>query len=130
MSCHLQIVGRTSAWINPDAADAELAKSSSQALSQELAWAAFLGLQAVIIQPPPGSHLVNLAQLVNKVRQTTRHGSTSYSRRWCGGWLVWLSCWLLAAAMPSCSCLMWYTNHRLRPPQLSTQCSMLLTLRV
>ena len=63
-----QIVGRTSSWIDPDSSDPELAKRSSQALSQELSWAAFLGLQAVIVTPNPNAtSIVNLAQIINKV---------------------------------------------------------------
>lgn len=64
----MQIVGRTSSWIDPDSSDPVFAKRSSQALSQELSWAAFLGLQAVIVTPnPKATSIVNLAQIINKV---------------------------------------------------------------
>ncbi len=41
-----QVVGRVSAWINPDAADAQLRTDSEAALRAELSWAAHLSLQA------------------------------------------------------------------------------------
>jgi protein arginine N-methyltransferase 5 len=47
-----QVVGRTSSWIDPDAPDAALAADSAAALTQELAWAAHLSLQAVIVPAP------------------------------------------------------------------------------
>jgi hypothetical protein len=67
-----QIVGKVSPWINPDASDAELAQRSAAALQQELNWAAFLGLQAVLL-PTPQQHkgAFNFAQVVNQVRGCT-----------------------------------------------------------
>jgi|APGre2960657444_1045066.scaffolds.fasta_scaffold00012_2 protein arginine N-methyltransferase 5 len=41
-----QVVGRVSAWIQPDSDDALLRTHSEQALRAELAWAAHLSLQA------------------------------------------------------------------------------------
>jgi hypothetical protein len=68
-----QIVGKVSPWINPDASDAELAQRSAAALQQELNWAAFLGLQAVLL-PTPQQHkgAFNFAQVVNQVQCCTR----------------------------------------------------------
>ena len=64
----LQIVGRTSSWIDPDTADHTLSTSSCAALQQQLSWAAFLGLQAVLLPPPKQlqSHF-NYAQVINQV---------------------------------------------------------------
>lgn len=61
-----QIVGRTSSWIDPDSPDAALAARSARALKQELDWASFLGLQAVVVTPPPRLHAaVNFSRLLN-----------------------------------------------------------------
>lgn len=57
-----------SAWINPDSSCPALRQDSTAALKQELAWAAHLGLQAVILPPPPEtmrSH--NYAQIILQV---------------------------------------------------------------
>lgn len=48
-----QIVGCISSWINPDSSVPALAQDSAAALRQELAWAAHLGMQAVILPTPP-----------------------------------------------------------------------------
>jgi hypothetical protein len=62
-------VGKVSAWIAPDAADAALASRSGAGLSQELAWAAFLGLQAVLVPGPQQlAAPFNYAQAINQVR--------------------------------------------------------------
>ncbi len=65
----MQIVGQVSAWIEPDAADAQACSRSCSALQQELSWAGFLGLQAVLLpmQQAPLQHAVNYAQVVNQV---------------------------------------------------------------
>lgn len=65
-----QIVGRTSAWIDPDAPNnPQLASSSCAALQQELSWAAFLGLQAVLLPAPRQlDACFNYAQVINQVR--------------------------------------------------------------
>jgi len=65
-------VGRTSDWIDPDSPDAALASSSCAALQQQLSWAAFLGLQAVLLpQPRQLSSPFNYVQVVNQVREMT-----------------------------------------------------------
>lgn len=64
----MQIVGRTSSWIDPDAADPQAASSSCAALQQQLSWAAFLGLQAVLLpQPRQLGRPFNYAQVINQV---------------------------------------------------------------
>lgn len=65
----VQIVGRTSSWIDPDSSDAGVSSSSCAALQQQLSWAAFLGLQAVLLPPPwQLDRPFNYAQVVNQVR--------------------------------------------------------------
>lgn len=72
---HTQIVGRTSSWIDPDAADTALASSSCAALQQQLSWAAFLGLQAVLLPAPRQlDRPFNYAQVVNQVGVQGRLG--------------------------------------------------------
>jgi PRMT5 TIM barrel domain len=41
----VQVVGKISPWVHPDAADPALRLDSEAALQQELAWAAHLSLQ-------------------------------------------------------------------------------------
>jgi PRMT5 TIM barrel domain len=41
----MQVVGKISPWVHPDAADLALRLDSEAALQQELAWAAHLSLQ-------------------------------------------------------------------------------------
>lgn len=41
----MQVVGKISPWVHPDAADPALRLDSEAALQQELAWAAHLSLQ-------------------------------------------------------------------------------------
>jgi PRMT5 TIM barrel domain len=41
----VQVVGKISPWVHPDAADPALRLDSDAALQQELAWAAHLSLQ-------------------------------------------------------------------------------------
>jgi hypothetical protein len=63
-----QVVGKVSPWINPDSANPVLAQDSAAALRQELAWAAHLGLQAVILPTPPERmSAVNYAQVLSQV---------------------------------------------------------------
>eukprot|EP00878_Enallax_costatus_P044982 GHUV01053801.1.p1 GENE.GHUV01053801.1~~GHUV01053801.1.p1 ORF type:complete len:154 (+),score=24.80 GHUV01053801.1:28-489(+) len=63
-----QIVGKISDWINPDSSDADMASKSSNALQQELNWAAFLGLQAVLLPTPAAApNTYNMAQVINQV---------------------------------------------------------------
>jgi type II protein arginine methyltransferase len=47
------VVGKISPWIDTDASDAALRRDSAAALQLELDWAVHLGLQAVILPPPP-----------------------------------------------------------------------------
>lgn len=61
-----QVVGRVSSWIDPDAADAPLAADSVAALAQELAWAAHLSLQAVIVPIPPSGLGPRTARAINQ----------------------------------------------------------------
>lgn len=63
-----QIVGKVSSWIDPDSPEPELAQRSAAALQQELSWAAFLGLQAVLLPTPQQQHkgAFNHAQVVNQ----------------------------------------------------------------
>jgi len=54
-------------WINPDASDPQLAAKSALALPQELEWASFLGLQAVLVTPPPNlDRAVNFSRIINR----------------------------------------------------------------
>ncbi|PRW56786.1 arginine N-methyltransferase [Chlorella sorokiniana] len=61
-----QIVGKASPWIDCDSECAPLARDSAAALQQELAWAAHLGLQAVVL-PLPATPLrgANYARILN-----------------------------------------------------------------
>ncbi len=72
------MVGKVSPWIAPDAADASLRLDCEAALQQELAWAAHLSLQAVML--PVLSHVAdgnaNYARLVG---QASAHGRTLMS---------------------------------------------------
>ncbi len=61
------MVGKVSPWVAPDAADAALRLDSEAALQQELAWAAHLSLQAVmlpVLSPTEGN--ANYARLVGQ----------------------------------------------------------------
>ncbi len=63
------MVGKVSPWVAPDAADAALRLDSEAALQQELAWAAHLSLQAVmlpVLSPTEGN--ANYARLVGQAR--------------------------------------------------------------
>ncbi|KAI8473882.1 MAG: PRMT5 arginine-N-methyltransferase-domain-containing protein [Monoraphidium minutum] len=69
-----QIVGRTSEWIDPDSSDRELAARSGRALAQELEWASFLGLQAVVVAAPPNlGKAVNFSRIVNRALEGLSH---------------------------------------------------------
>lgn len=61
-----QIVGKASPWLDCDSECEPLARDSAAALQQELAWAAHLGLQAVVL-PPPATPLrgANYARILN-----------------------------------------------------------------
>jgi protein arginine N-methyltransferase 5 len=48
-----QIVGKVSSWIDLDAENQDLKRDSLTALQQELAWAAHLTVQAVLLPSPP-----------------------------------------------------------------------------
>ncbi|KAF8064646.1 PRMT5 [Scenedesmus sp. PABB004] len=62
-----QIVGKVSPWINPDAGDVAAAKKAGAALQQELSWAAFLGLQAVLLPAPADARAAfNWVQTINQ----------------------------------------------------------------
>jgi protein arginine N-methyltransferase 5 len=58
-----QVLGTTSSWLELDALDEPLRVRSEAAFKQEIAWAAHLGLSAVII-PPPREPAVNYARCV------------------------------------------------------------------
>lgn len=61
-----QVVGKVSPWIDCDSANAALARDSVAALQQELAWAAHLSLQAVVLPPPPQPlNAANYARALN-----------------------------------------------------------------
>lgn len=65
-----QVVGRTSAWIDPDADDEDLRAESAAALLNELSWAAHLGVQAVVVPCPRQNNRrshANLARIINQV---------------------------------------------------------------
>lgn len=62
-----QVVGKVSPWVAPDAAEPGLRLDSEAALQQELAWAAHLSLQAVVLpalSPVDGS--ANFARIVGQ----------------------------------------------------------------
>ena len=61
-----QVVGKASPWIDCDSGNAALARDSAAALQQELAWAAHLSLQAVVLPPPPQPlRAANYARIIN-----------------------------------------------------------------
>lgn len=61
-------MGKVSSWISPDSQDAAAASRSCAALSQELSWAAFLGLQAVLVPGPKQlGAAFNYGQVINQV---------------------------------------------------------------
>ncbi len=62
----LQIVGKVSPWIQPDAADEALRMDSQAALRQELEWATHLSLQACILHLPPSPSSADFAHVVNQ----------------------------------------------------------------
>jgi hypothetical protein len=67
-------VGATSSWIDPDAADPAAAALGAGALAQELEWASFLGLQAVLVTPPPLlSAAVNFPRVISKALDGLSH---------------------------------------------------------
>ena len=66
------VVGKTSPWIDPDAASRPLRRDSEAALRQELAWAAHLSLHAVLL-PPPALKAANYARLVNQFLGALSH---------------------------------------------------------
>jgi len=75
LTCHPpplppQIVGCTSEWIDADAPEPGLAQRSARALAQQLQWAGFLGLQAVIIRHP--RNLLGAANFAQVLRQVGR----------------------------------------------------------
>eukprot|EP00873_Tetraselmis_striata_P028240 jgi/Tetstr1/448504/TSEL_035770.t1 len=62
-----QILGSVSSWIDLDAADAEYRLDSEAALKQELAWAAHLSLQAVVLPVPQRPMAaINFTRVVNQ----------------------------------------------------------------
>jgi hypothetical protein len=63
----VQIVGKVSSWIEPDAPELELSSSSQAALKQELEWAVHLSLQACLLQMPPSTSQANFACIINQV---------------------------------------------------------------
>jgi protein arginine N-methyltransferase 5 len=62
-----QVVGAVSTWIDPDSDDATLKAQSVATLKQELAWAAHLGLQAVLL--PPAPHTLRTSHYSQVVQQ-------------------------------------------------------------
>lgn len=63
-----QVVGKVSPWIDCDSPSPALARDSVAALQQELAWAAHLSLQAVVLPPPPQPlNGANYARILNQV---------------------------------------------------------------
>lgn len=78
VSC--QVVGQVSEWVDPDSPDPEVRRLSAAALKRELAWAAHLGLQAVLLPPPPRPmKAANYAQVLQQVRSRTAR------LQWMGG---------------------------------------------
>ena len=69
----LQVVGRTSSWIDVDSPDVDLARQSEVALRQQLEWAAFLSLHACVLPLPPRVRNNNFASIVNQVRHFPLH---------------------------------------------------------
>ena len=64
-----QVVGSTSSWVDCDSDDPALKAASSSCLKHELGWAAHLGLQAVLLPPPPRPMgAANFARLIHQVR--------------------------------------------------------------
>ncbi|KAL4443757.1 hypothetical protein ABPG75_011494 [Micractinium tetrahymenae] len=63
-----QVVGKASPWIDCDSPSPALARDSAAALQQELAWAAHLSLQAVVLTPlPQPLNGANYARILNQV---------------------------------------------------------------
>ena len=64
----LQVVGCVSSWIDADSSCPSLRRDSEAALAQELAWAAHLSLQAVVLPAPPQPlRAANYARILNQV---------------------------------------------------------------
>ena len=64
------VVGAVSKWIAPDAKDAAVRRNSEACLRQELAWAAHLGLPAVVL-PAAGAQSATYAGLVHEYLTTS-----------------------------------------------------------
>ena len=58
------VVGRLSPWLEVDSPHAHIRRRSEEAFKQEVAWAAHLGLPALLLPPPPpdGPNYVRLVQ--------------------------------------------------------------------
>jgi protein arginine N-methyltransferase 5 len=57
------VMGRASEWISMDSSDASVRTRSEQTFNAEIAWAAHLNLQAVLLPPVPARH-TNYARLI------------------------------------------------------------------
>lgn len=69
-----QVVGQVSDWVEPDSFDPVLRQSSVAALKHQLGWAAHLGIQAVLLPPPPRpANSPNYAQVLNQALQGLTH---------------------------------------------------------
>ncbi len=61
-------MGQVSDWVEPDSFDTALRQRSVAALKHQLGWAAHLGIQAVLLPPPPRpANSPNYAQVLNQV---------------------------------------------------------------
>ncbi len=59
-------------WIDPDSSDTQISRESCDAVRAQLAWAAHLGLQAVVLPPPSQPNAcARYAQLINQVNTHT-----------------------------------------------------------
>ena len=64
----MQVVGRVSLSLQPDAADAHVRRESWLRMRAEIDWAAHLSMQALILPTPSALNTANYAQVLTHVR--------------------------------------------------------------
>ena len=67
-----RVVGKISPWLQLDSPHTAIRRRSEEAFKQEIAWAAHLGLPAVLL-PPPGPDATNYARLLQWACLSTQH---------------------------------------------------------
>ena len=97
------IVGKLSPWLSLDSVHDAIRARSEAAFKQEIAWAAHLGLQAVLL-PPPDADAANYARLLQWATLSTQHiqflvrvpigsagddAASGSAGECCGAWACW-----------------------------------------